>query len=156
SRTFTGPRSTRAAMDADDDRPWTGEARGRSIENAGNHQAVETLPADDFRLWQCVRVERTELTLGPSIDTAGSRVDGEHIAKRSQRGKRDRHRAAVGPPHRRAREELPGGQFRGPAKLEGARVEELHPAARGAVEHRRDGSTIGGKREGFQIVRFAG
>src|SRR5262245_18641994 len=84
SRTFARSRSTRAAVDRNDDRPWSGESHRRAVQDSGDRHPVEAFPPDDFRFGQRVGIERAKFALRPTFDGTGTSIHAKDITERSK------------------------------------------------------------------------
>ncbi len=153
ARALARRRSGGPPVDVDNHGSRAGEPRGRPVEHAGDHQAIEALPRDDFRGREPLRVEAAGLAGGPPAHGAGAGVHRVHVAIGIDRHERERDLRAT--PLRGA-DQRPDRNLRGPPQRERGRVAKLETARGRAVVHERERRPVGGKREALQRVLLAG
>src|SRR4029450_2711303 len=111
------------ATDVDDHRALAREPLRRLVVEAGDLEAVETLPANQFGLGELRGHQAAELALGPSGDGAGRSVERVDIGSRAGVGNREAELTAVLMPGQRAQHAL--GYSGDRPRAAGRRVEEI-------------------------------
>ena len=113
-RALARVRAVRAAVDVDDDGARPGEPRRRTVQHAGDLEAVEALPLHDLRLRQRLRIERRR---SRSSSSARRRRSSRSPSRRRRSVRNDRTvKATSAPPFRHC-----GGSSSWPAGSFGAR-----------------------------------